>query len=294
MRQIAFILNPLSGKGRKESVERYLHQHAGRAAGFDILLYTTRCAGDGYEQARQFAAQGLDAVVAVGGDGTVNEVARGLLHSQTAMGIVPLGSGNGLARHLRLPMDFKKAVEQIMRFHVRAIDAAQINGKPFFCTAGAGFDALIGRLFNDGGKRGMSTYISLSTREFMQYKPQEYTVTIDGQTYTRKAFLITFANASQWGNNACIAPLAHCNDGLLDIVIWKDFPRAAAPFMLPRLFAKTIHKSSFVEMFQGKHIVMERPQEDDVHLDGESLHMGKILDIQVLPSALKVMAGGKN
>jgi diacylglycerol kinase family enzyme len=135
----------------------------------------------------------------------------------------------------------------------------------------------------------MSTYITLSTREFLQYKPQEYIITIDDQTYAHKAFLITFANASQWGNNAYIAPLAHCSDGLLDVVVWKDFPRMAAPFMLPRLFTKTIHKSSFVEMFQGKRIVVERPQEDYVHFDGESLHMGKILDIQVLPSALKVL-----
>lgn len=290
MRKIAFILNPLSGKGNKEAVEQYINRQFKKTAGFDTLLYTTRCAGDGYEQARLLAAQGLDAVVAVGGDGTINEVARGLLHSRTTMGIVPMGSGNGLARHLRLPMDFKKALNKIMHFHIRAIDAAQINGQLFFCTAGIGFDALIGHLFNSGGKRGMSTYISLSTREFLQYKPQEYTIMIDGQTHTHKAFLITFANASQWGNNAYIAPLAHCNDGQLDIVVWKDFPRRAVPFMVPRLFTKTIHKSSFVEMFQGKHIVVKRPQEDYVHLDGESLQMGEILNIQVLPSALKVLA----
>jgi YegS/Rv2252/BmrU family lipid kinase len=289
MRKIAFILNPLSGKGNKEAVEQYIGHHFGWSAGFDIQQYTTRYAGDGYEQARQFAAQALDAVIAVGGDGTINEVARGLLHSPTAMGIVPMGSGNGLARHLHLPLDFKKALERIIHAKIRAIDAAQINGQLFFCTAGIGFDALIGHLFNSGGKRGMSTYISLSTREFLQYKPQKYIVTIDGQTYTRKAFLITFANASQWGNNAYIAPLAHCNDGQLDVVIWKDFPRVAAPFMLPRLFTKTIHKSSFVEMYKGKHIVVERPQEDYVHLDGDSLQMGKTLDIQVLPSALKVL-----
>ncbi|MDR3134367.1 MAG: diacylglycerol kinase family lipid kinase [Prevotellaceae bacterium] len=289
MRKIAFILNPLSGKGNKEAVEQFITNHSGWPAGFDASVHTTRCAGDGYEQARQFAAQGLDAVVAVGGDGTINEIARALLHSPTAMGIVPMGSGNGLARHLRLPMDFKKAVEKITHFRVRSIDAARINGQLFFCTAGIGFDALIGHLFNSGGKRGMSTYVSLSTREFLQYKPQEYIITIDGQACTRKAFLITFANASQWGNNAYIAPLAHCNDGQLDVVIWKDFPRMAAPFMLPRLFTKTIHKSSFVEMFQGKHIVVERPQEDYVHLDGESLRMGKVLDIQILPSALKVL-----
>ncbi|MDR0694430.1 MAG: diacylglycerol kinase family lipid kinase [Prevotellaceae bacterium] len=289
MRKIAFILNPLSGKGNKEAVEQYISHHFGWSTGFDTRQYTTRCAGDGYELARQFAAQGFDAVVAVGGDGTINEIARGLVHSPTAMGIVPMGSGNGLARHLRLPMDFKKALEKITHFQTRAIDAAQINGRLFFCTAGVGFDALIGHLFNSGGKRGISTYISLSTREFLQYKPQEYTVTTDGQTHTHKAFLITFANASQWGNNAYIAPLAHCNDGQLDVVIWKDFPRVAAPFMLPRLFTKTIHKSSFVEMYQCKHIIVERPQEDYVHLDGETLQMGKVLDIQVLPSALKVL-----
>jgi YegS/Rv2252/BmrU family lipid kinase len=290
MRKVAFILNPVSGTGNKEAVRQYLANHFGEAAGFDTQVYTTGCVDDGYRQARQFAAQGFDTVVAVGGDGTINEVARGLLHSHTAMGIVPMGSGNGLARHLHIPMDYKKALEKIKLFHVRSIDAAQMNGRIFFCTAGIGFDALIGHLFNAAGKRGLSTYVTLSTREFLQYKPQEYNIRIDGQTFTRKAFLITFANASQWGNNAYIAPLAHCNDGRLDVVVWKDFPRLVAPFMLPRLFAKTIHKSPFVETFQGQHIVVERPQEDYAHFDGESCHMGKILDIQILPSALKVLA----
>jgi YegS/Rv2252/BmrU family lipid kinase len=290
MRKVAFILNPVSGTGNKDAVRQYLCNHFGEAAGFDTQVYTTGCVNDGYEQARQFAAQDFDAVVAVGGDGTINEVARGLLHSHTAMGIVPMGSGNGLARHLHIPMDYKKALEKIKLFHVRSIDAAQMNERIFFCTAGIGFDALIGHLFNAAGKRGISTYVTLSTREFLQYKPQEYRIRIDEQTFTRKAFLITFANASQWGNNAYIAPLAHCNDGRLDVVVWKDFPRLAAPFMLPRLFAKTIHKSPFVETFQGQHIVVERPQEDYAHFDGESCRMGKILDIQILPSALKVLA----
>ncbi|MDR1405780.1 MAG: diacylglycerol kinase family lipid kinase, partial [Prevotellaceae bacterium] len=177
----------------------------------------------------------------------------------------------------------------ITHFHIHAIDAARINGQLFFCTAGIGFDALIGHLFNHGDRRGISTYISLSTRRFLQYRPQEYVIRTDGHACTRKAFLITFANASQWGNNAYIAPLARCSDGQLDIVVWKDFPRLAAPFMLPLLFTKTIHMAPFVETFHGRHITVERPREDYVHFDGESCHMGKILDVEVLPLALKVL-----
>jgi YegS/Rv2252/BmrU family lipid kinase len=282
-------MNPISGTGKKKLVWQYIGEEFALSPDYMVVMHTTRHAGDGYEQAVWLARQGFDAVVAIGGDGTINEVARGLMHSRTALGIVPMGSGNGLARHLHIPMNYKKALELIKRFHTQPIDAAQINGKVFFCTAGIGFDALVGYLFNKAGTRGWPRYVGLSTKEFLQYAPQEYIIHIDDQQFVRKAFLVTFANASQWGNNAYVAPLAHCSDGKLDVVVWKNFPRVIAPFMLPRLFTKSIHKSLYVDTFRGKHIVVERSQADHVHFDGESCMMGKTLDIQVFPLALKVL-----
>ncbi len=279
-------MNPISGTAQKKGVWQYIGEQFGMSPDFETIMYTTRSAGDGYEQAKQFAQAGVDAVIAVGGDGTINEVARGLLHSKTTMGIVPMGSGNGLARHLRIPMNYRKALEIVKRFRSQPMDAAVINDRIFFCTAGIGFDALVGYLFNNAGKRGISTYVGFITREFLQYRTKEYIIHVDGQKFTRKAFLVTFANASQWGNNAYVAPLAHSSDGKLDVVVW---PRLIAPYMLPKLFAKSIHKSRYVDTFRGKHIVVERPKDDYVHFDGESCSMGKTLDIQVLPLALRVL-----
>jgi len=290
MRRIAFILNPISGTGNKQTVWEDIKKEFDQSPDFDVVLYETQYAGDGYEQTKRFAAEGYDAVVAIGGDGTVNEVGRGLMHSQTVMGIIPMGSGNGLARHLRIPMNYKKALKIIRNFHTQPIDAAQINDKTFFCTAGIGFDALISYMFNKSGKRGIGKYVEISALQYLQYAPQEYSLYIDGQKFERKAFLITFANASQWGNNAYVAPQAHASDGLLDVVVWKNFPQLAMPFMLPRLFNKSLHKSSYVDTFRGQHIEVERSKNTDVvHYDGEASVMGKTLHVQVLPLAVKVL-----
>ncbi|MDR3184259.1 MAG: YegS/Rv2252/BmrU family lipid kinase, partial [Prevotellaceae bacterium] len=236
MSRIAFIMNPIAGTKNKDAVWSYIGQVFGLSPDYELAMYTTSCANDGYTKALQFANERYSTVVAVGGDGTVNEVARGLLHSQTTLGIIPMGSGNGLARHLHLPLNFRKAIEIIRAGNTQAIDAAEINKKIFFCTAGVGFDALIGNLFNQRGKRGLYHYIGLSTKEVLGYVPREYIIHIDGTSLRRKAFLITIANASQWGNNAYIAPEANISDGWLDIVILNTYSLIEAPLLLPRLF----------------------------------------------------------
>jgi YegS/Rv2252/BmrU family lipid kinase len=289
MARIAFIMNPIAGTRNKEAAWAYIGQVFGLSPDYELTMYTTACADDGYARALQFAREGYDAVVAVGGDGTVNEVARGLLHSNTALGIIPMGSGNGLARHLRLPLNFRKAIEVIRSGNVQPIDAAEINGRTFFCTAGVGFDALIGNLFNQRGKRGMYNYIGLSMRKMPGYAPREYLINIDGTPLRRKAFLITVANASQWGNNAYIAPKADISDGWLDVVILNEYSMIEVPLLLPRLFTRSIHKAWTSEALRGRSIRIVRAREDYVHYDGESSIMGKALDIHVIPLALKVI-----
>ncbi|MDR1681380.1 MAG: diacylglycerol kinase family lipid kinase [Prevotellaceae bacterium] len=289
MRKIAFIMNPVSGTGSKRTLWKHIGEAFGLLPDYETLLYTTQYAGDGYRQAKRYAEAGYDAVVAIGGDGTINEVARALMHTPTALGIVPTGSGNGLARHLKIPMNTKKAIRRIKRFRVQPVDAARINDKIFFCTAGIGFDALVGHLFNTSKRRGLSKYIQYSTSAFLRYTPQEYRLCIDGQEIIRTAFLITFANASQWGNNAYVAPLADTRDGTLDIVVWKNVPRSDLPFMLPKLFTKSLHRSRHIDTFRGRHITVERIREDYVHFDGESCTMGKALDVEIIPHSLKIL-----
>lgn len=282
-------MNPISGTKNKDAARNHILQTFGDAAGDEPTVHVTTHAGDGYAQALRFAQQQYDTVVAVGGDGTVNEVARGLLHSRTALGIIPMGSGNGLARHLHVPLRLEKAVDVIRAGCSRRIDAAEINGRVFFCTSGVGFDALIGNLFNSKGKRGMYNYVKLATKAAVQYTSHKYRIEIDGQTLYRKAFLITFANASQWGNNAYIAPHADISDGWLDVVILNRYAVVAAPVLLPRLFARSIHKAWTTEILRGKRIKIIRAKDDYVHFDGESAVMGKVLDVQILPLALNVI-----
>jgi YegS/Rv2252/BmrU family lipid kinase len=282
-------MNPISGTKNKESVWAYIGDAFGLLADYELTMYTTCCAGDGYKQALYFAKEEFDVVVAIGGDGTINEVARGLMYSKTALGIVPMGSGNGLARHLHIPINFKKAIETLKTGKTKLIDAGRINGRTFFVTAGVGFDALIGSLFNKKGKRGLFNYVELSTKKLLQYTPRDYRIEIDGQRFDRKAYLVTIANASQWGNNAYIAPLAHVSDGWLDVVILNEYAIINAPLVLTGLFAKSLHKVWSAETFKGKHIRIIRTKDEYVHFDGESAIMGKEIDVKVLPAVLKVI-----
>jgi len=291
MQRIAFIMNPISGTKNKKTVWAYIEEVFGRLPDYEVTMYTTSCAGDGYKQALYFAKEGFDIVVAIGGDGTINEVARGLMNSQTVLGIIPMGSGNGLARHLRIPMDFKKAVEVLKAGKTQITDAGEINGKIFFVTAGVGFDALIGHFFNKRKKRGLLSYLGLSARKIARYIPRKYRIEIDGKCFNRRAFVITIANASQWGNNAYIAPLAHVGDGWLDVVVINTCAYFNAPSVITRLFTKSLHKAWSVESFKGKEVRIIRTKDDYAHFDGESAVMGQEIEVRVLPAVLKVIGG---
>ena len=204
-REITFIVNPISGTHSKDEMPAILESRLDKDL-FDASLRFTEYAGHAAEIALDCAEKGQDIVVAVGGDGTVNEVARSLTHTNTALGIIPFGSGNGLARHLCLPMDAKKAVDIINACKIEAFDYGVINNQPFFCTCGMGFDAFISFKFAEAGKRGPITYVENVLKEGLKYKPETYEVTDDTGARKYKAYLIACANASQYGNNAYIAP----------------------------------------------------------------------------------------
>ena len=219
-KKIIFILNPISGTVSKAGIPGLIEERLDKEK-FDCRIAETKYAGHATELAQQAARQGIDIVVAVGGDGTVNEVGRALVNTKTAMGILPCGSGNGLARHLNLPMNLKKCIDILNDCDIHTLDYGLINRHPFFCTCGMGFDAFISMKFAEAGKRGPITYMQKILEEGLSYQPETYEIEDEEGTRRYKAFLVSAANASQYGNNAYIAPQASMSDGLLDIIIME-------------------------------------------------------------------------
>jgi len=286
--KIAFIINPISGTGKKEDIPALIKN------GLDISIFepeivftTHRCHGT--ELAKEFVEKGFQIVVAVGGDGTVNEVGRALIHTNTVLGIVPIGSGNGLARHLGIPMNIRKAIKQLNHSEPILMDYGLVNERPFFCTCGTGFDAYVSTEFAKGKKRGVMSYIEKIITGYFTYKSQNYHLQGEGIDLNSKAFVITFANASQWGNNAYIAPLASVQDGKLDISIMSNFPIIAIPTLALQLFAKTIDKDLFMTTLRSKDITLLREESGPFHYDGEPYEEGKEIFIQTIPDGLKVL-----
>lgn len=232
-------------------------------------------------------------VVAVGGDGTVNEIASAIAGTDTVLGVIPFGSGNGLSRFLTIPMDAEGAIKTMNAGRTITIDAGKMNGQWFFNMAGMGFDAHISHVFANGStKRGFVSYFKSSIQEISTYKSKSYHIEVDGVPYDREAFMLSMANSSQYGNNAHVSPTASVQDGLLDVCIIKPFPLWRFPEMGLRMFTKTADSSKYVEIIKGKHIVITRQEEGPIHLDGEPQVAGTDIDIEVVPNALHVIVGG--
>lgn len=288
-KHITFIVNPISGTQEKEQIIALINEY------LDIDKYTfqiiyTQYAGHAEEIASQCAEENHFAVVAVGGDGTVNEVARALTHTHTALGIIPCGSGNGLARHLQISMQPRKAIEAINEGIIERIDYGTINRRKFFCTCGVGFDAFVSLKFAEAGKRGLNTYIEQSLNASLNYKPETYKLTIDGnETEIYQAFLIACGNAAQYGNNAYIAPKATLTDGLLDVTILNPFTPLDVPSLALQLFTKTIDQNSHIKTFRCKTINIRREKPGVVHYDGDPVMMGANLKVKIHHAGLHVI-----
>lgn len=286
--QIIFIVNPHSGTWGKTNwiamATRML------ATEYDLEFKYTTHKGHAHSLAKAAAESGATTVVAVGGDGTVNEIASALVHTNTALGILPLGSGNGLARDLGIStlLPFN-ALETIKRKKVLNIDYGTANGTPFFCTCGIGFDAHISHLFADKSKRGFINYLRLTIREYFKYKPKEYLLKYDGKSITQKAFVINIANIQQLGNNAYIAPKADFQDGLLNVTIVHPFGFFGALRLGATLFLKQIDKVRYVETFTCSEIELVLPPNTPFHFDGEASGVSRNILIKAIPLGLKVI-----
>ncbi|HSH51361.1 MAG TPA: diacylglycerol kinase family protein [Bacteroidales bacterium] len=286
--KILFVINPVSGKKSKKIIPDLIKDTFVEDRYQTKIIYTST-AGEATKIVEQYFNQGYKKVIAVGGDGTINEVASALTKTEGVLGIVPTGSGNGLARHLKISMNVRKALSVIRNGHQIKIDFGTINDQKFFCTTGIGFDAHIGSVFSKAHTRGFISYLKAILLEFRRYQSVRYEIFKNGTTYMRDAFLITFANASQYGNNAHIAPKAKIYDGKMDVSIMKAFPLVSAPNLGIRLFIKNIDKSRYVETFQCKKIVVRRKEPGVIHYDGEPAEMGEILNIKVVPKGLNII-----
>lgn len=287
---IRFIINPISGSGRGRQLPPLIEQHLDRQR-YKPEVCITNARGHATQLAQEAIAQGIPYVVAVGGDGTVNEVARALAHSPTTLGIVPQGSGNGFARHLGIPPNKPLlALETINRCNVQHVDYGTLNGHPFFCTAGVGFDAEMGDRFVRLQKRGFVSYLLTVLQCYFGYKTEHYTIQLDnGQTIEREAFLITIANAAQWGYGIRIAPNAEVHDGLLEITLAERFPLWRTPGMALRLLCGRINSSRYVSNLRTRHIVINRTTHGVAHVDGEPFDMESRIEAQCHQQALRVL-----
>ena len=291
-RKIVFVYNPTSGTIRLIPVIPIIERFVNRDL-YDFSIVSTQYRGHATELARQYAAQNYDAVIAVGGDGTVNEVGRGLIGTGTALGIIPCGSGNGLARHLGIPMDPFKAVKWLDKSIFSEIDYGTIDDHPFFCTCGVGFDAKVTDTFSKAGTRGVLTYMESILREIATYKDKTYKLSFDNSSETFDCFIVTCANADQWGNNAFIAPTASMQDGLMDVVVIHPFTPLDAPLMAFQLFNKMIDRNPKVTARKCSQMTITRDSDGPAHYDGEPVTLGKEIHVRMIKGGLKVLIPDK-
>lgn len=266
---------------------------------YDYDVVYTEYVGHATEIARGAAKRGVDIVCAIGGDGTVNETATGLLHTDTALAIIPHGSGNGLARHLHIPLDPILAISVINKGNILPMDYGLINQRPFFCTCGVGFDAFISQKFAEAGKRGPLTYMENVLNNGLRYNPETYDIEIidkkDGEEIheTYQAFLISCANASQYGNNAYIAPMASVRDGVMDVTIIEPFTTIEAPQIAIQLFNGTIEKNSRIKTFRCQKAIIRRSEVGVVHFDGDPMQADKEVVVELVSNGLNCVCPDK-
>ncbi len=288
MTRVLFIVNPIAGKGL---VKTNLTAAFSKCR-FEWSVAYTEYPGHAHELARKSSA---DIIVAVGGDGTVNEVASALVGTGKILGIVPRGSGNGLALHLGYSLIPGRAVEEINAASIQTIDTALFNGRPFFCTSGVGYDAFVSERFSQVGKRGFKTYVEEALKSWKNYKAETYTIEMDDCTVRSRAMFVTVANSNQWGNNGRIAPGASLQDGLLDVVVVDEIGFDIlniinASALVALLFARQIDKASKYHLYRSKKVKITVSQEGPAHVDGDPVsNPGTELLYSVKPSSLKVI-----
>lgn len=282
------IVNPISGGISKYNVLGIIASHINMQK-YEVTMRSTLYAGHATELSANAVKEGFDMVVVVGGDGTVNEVARSLVNTPIALGIIPCGSGNGLARHLRIPMNVRKAVEIINEGIIDTIDSMTVNGIPCFCTAGVGYDAQVSAEYAKDSRRGLLTYVRKAIAGWFKYKPQEYIIETDNLIHKIKAVSVTLANANQWGNEFHIAPKASLKDGLIDVTIINPIKFKNAIKFPFQILSYSVDRNPDICCFKTGAIIIRRPYNDFIHVDGEPVSTDKNIHITINPQSLKLI-----
>jgi len=284
-----FIINPNSGVGRHKTVEKDIEKYFDTNI-FEYKIIYTEYQGHAIEISKQAVTDNIDLLVISGGDGSINEVSQSLVNTNTVLGLIPTGSGNGLARFLEIPLQPHKAIGLLNTYRIKEIDTAEVNNKLFVSIAGVGFDALIAEKFTKVHRRGFFSYFSLITTAFTTYVPQEYTLTLDEKKIKRKALFISFANSNQFGYNTNIAPDAIIDDGKLVVTIVEKPPLILTPILAHLLFFKKINQSNYVEVIKSNNISIERKDNGVVNIDGEAIHINsKSLNFKIKNKSLKII-----
>jgi len=288
MEKITVIINPVSGTTSKKHIPDLVDQYI-TSDQFEKQFFFTEYGGHAFELATKAVKEKADYVIAVGGDGTVNEVARALVNSSSILGIVPMGSGNGLARDLAIPMDSRKALEVILGRNIRTIDYCKANNRIFFCTCGVGFDASVSERFAKRKHRGPLSYMRSILTEYLQFKPDTYEIMFENEVLSRKAFLVTCANASQYGNNVYIAPQADMTDGMMDVAILSPFSPLDIGNLVVQMFTKQMTKNRKIQYYRSKKLSLRRAKPGIVHIDGEPVYMDSVISLEVFHDGLNVI-----
>ena len=291
---ISFIINPISGgvrpeaaRARAELASAIVDRHGNAAE-----VFVTERTGHARELAKAAVARGARLVMAWGGDGTINEVASALVFGEVPLGIVPAGSGNGLARQLAISRNPAEAIKRAVTAEPRRIDVGEMGDRLFVNVAGIGFDAHVAWKFGEAGtrRRGLATYASITSRALLSYEPASYTIRADDVAAGPpvRAVMLTVANSPEFGNGAIIAPGARIDDGSLDLVVIEETSRLGTIVKLPHLFSGTLGRAKGCSIRQVRRATIESDQPMKYHVDGEPVAGGTSLRVRVHPGALYV------
>ena len=287
-KKLKFIINPISGGKTKreipELISKLIDPHE-----FEIDYSVTKSEKDTIHIAEAAKEENMDAIIAVGGDGTINKIAQFLVGSNMALGIVPMGSGNGFARELGIPLIAEKALKVINKFNVKTIDTGLINNQVFINVCGLGFDAHVSQLFEGSTTRGLKTYVRITLRELNSYRACNYQINIDDKEYSEDAFMLVICNGTQFGNNAFIAPKAQFDDGLFNITLIKNINWLNAIRLTKNLFLKSLKDSDYAKTYEGKNITIKKIQAGPVNVDGEPVFFEGNINVSLIPLSLKVI-----
>ena len=295
-KKLLAVINPISGTANKQYIPETITEVMDESK-WDVMIRFTQRPGHATDLAKQAIEQGYYGVLAIGGDGTINEVAAALRDSDTALGIIPNGSGNGLARHLNIPIDVKRALEEINNDRIEQFDYCMANQHPFFCTCGVGFDAHVSAKFAESKKRGPMSYLKNTLVEYLRYRSEEYSIETADQVLTERAFVIACGNASQYGNNAFITPNASMQDGLIDVTLIQPFTPLDTAVLGILLFTKHIDQDTNIQSFRTPSLTIHRPKAGVMHIDGEPMMMEADIEVKCVHNGIKIFLpkdGGEN